>query len=58
MTGMAAEYGMAVLEGRIRALMRCLREDPASAVAITDELGAEIDRAASALQEALRGETV
>jgi len=58
MAGMAAEYGMAALEGRLRTLMHLVREDPVSAGAIADELEPEIVRTATAMREALNGELV
>ena len=50
MAGMAAEYGMAALESRVRALMQLLREEMASAAGIAGELEPEILRAATALR--------
>ena len=58
MAGMAAEYGMAALESRLRMLMHLVRDDAASAGAIAEELEAEIVRAATAMREALHGELV
>jgi signal transduction histidine kinase/CheY-like chemotaxis protein len=56
MAGMSAEYGMAALESRIRALMQLLREEMASAAGIAGELEPEIRRAATAMREALQVE--
>ena len=58
MAGMAAEYGMAALEIRLRTLMRALRDQPDAAAAIGEELEADVARAAEALREALRIEMV
>jgi signal transduction histidine kinase/DNA-binding NarL/FixJ family response regulator len=58
MAGMAAEYGMAALESRVRMLMQLVREEPASAGAIADELEAEIVRTATAMRQALHSEMV
>jgi signal transduction histidine kinase/DNA-binding response OmpR family regulator len=56
--GMAAEYGMAALEARMRLLMQIVREDPHAAAAMADELEAEVFRAGAALREALNIEMV
>ena len=59
MVGMAAGYGMAALEARLRALMLAARgSDTAHAAALAVELDAELSMAASALREALATETV
>ena len=58
MVGMAAEYGMSALEGRVRSLMPLVRPETASAAAIAKELEAEIVRAAAALREVLQSEMV
>ncbi|HME25654.1 MAG TPA: PAS-domain containing protein [Acetobacteraceae bacterium] len=58
MVGMAAEYGMAILETRLRALMQAMRQTPESAGALTEELEAELFRAATALREAFHIEMV
>jgi CheY-like chemotaxis protein len=58
MAGMAAEYGMAALESRVRMLMHLVHEEPASASVIGEELEAEILRTATAMREALHIETV
>ncbi len=58
MAGMAAEYGMTALEARVRMLMQIVRDDPASAVAMSDDLEAEVSRAGVALREALNIEMV
>jgi two-component system, sensor histidine kinase and response regulator len=58
MAGMAAEYGMTALESRVRMLMQLMREEPASASAIAEELEAEIVRTATAMRDALHIETV
>lgn len=54
MIGMAAGYGMAALEARLRALMAAARADEAAQVAVlASELDAELRMAATALHEAL-----
>jgi signal transduction histidine kinase/ActR/RegA family two-component response regulator len=53
MAGMAAEYGMAVVESRLRALLRAVTDEPGAVAAIGEELEAEMVRAANALREAL-----
>jgi signal transduction histidine kinase/CheY-like chemotaxis protein len=59
MVGMAAGYGMAALEARLRALMLAARgSDTAQAVALAVELDAELSMAADALREALAIEMV
>ena len=58
MAGMAAEYGMAVLENRLRALLRAVTDEPGAVAAIGEELDAEMVRAANALREALHIEMV
>lgn len=58
MSGMAAEYGMAALEVRLRALMRAIRDEPDTAAALGDELETEMETAAVALREVLRIEMV
>ena len=58
MAGMAAEYGMAALEARVRTLMRLARDDPGSIAAMAEELQVEVFRAGSALREALHIEMV
>jgi CheY-like chemotaxis protein/HPt (histidine-containing phosphotransfer) domain-containing protein len=58
MAGMAAEYGMAALESRVRMLMQLMRAEPASARAIAAELEDEIVRTATAMREALQTEMV
>jgi len=59
MVGMAAGYGMAALEARLRALMQAARgSDPARAAALAVELDAELSMAANALREALAIEMV
>src|SRR5271166_2656381 len=58
MAGMAAEYGMAMLETRLRALMQAMRQTPESAGALTEDLEAELFRAATALREAFHIEMV
>ena len=58
MAGMAAEYGMAALEARLRALLRSVNDEPASFAAVGDELEAEIILAANAIRDALRIEMV
>ena len=59
MVGMAAGYGMAALEARLRALMMAARgSDTARAAVLAVELDAELSMAASALREALAIEMV
>jgi signal transduction histidine kinase/DNA-binding response OmpR family regulator len=58
MAGIAAEYGMAALEMRLRALLRAASDEPDAAGAISDALEAEMVRAADAMREALRIEMV
>ncbi len=59
MVGMAAGYGMAALEARLRALMLAARgSDTARAAALAVELEGELNMAASALREALAIEMV
>ena len=59
MVGMAAGYGMAALELRLRALMLAARgSDTARAAALAVELDAELSMAADALREALSIEMV
>jgi CheY-like chemotaxis protein len=59
MVGMAAGYGMASLEARLRALMLAARgSDTGRAAALAVELDAELSMAADALREALSIEMV
>ena len=58
MAGMSAEYGMATVEALLRALTETVRRTPESAGALTEELEAELFRAATALREALQIEMV
>ncbi len=59
MVGMAAGYGMAALEARLRALMRAAhRGDNAAAATLADALDADLTRAAAALRGTLAIETV
>jgi CheY-like chemotaxis protein len=58
MAGMAAEYGLQVLEVRLRAIIRTVQDEPGEAAAIGEELEAEIITAATALRETLRIEMV
>ena len=59
MVGMAAGYGMAALEARLRALMLAARgSDTARAAALAVELDTELSMAADALREALSIEMV
>ena len=58
MAGMSAEYGMAALEARLRALMRAMGRTPNSADALADGLETELFRAAAALREAFHIEMV
>ena len=56
MAGMSAEYGMAGLEMRLRALLRAVIDEPGAIVGISDELEAEMVRTGSAIREALHVE--
>jgi HPt (histidine-containing phosphotransfer) domain-containing protein len=58
MAGMAAEYGMAMLEARVRAVMQLAHGDTGSAAEMAEELEAEMSRAATALRAAVHGEMV
>jgi len=58
MAGMAAEYGMAALEMRMRALMQLAKVDPDSAIAAAEQVEAEVARAGDALRAALQHEIV
>ena len=58
MAGMAAGYGMAALEARLRALLRVARDEPAEAAVLSEELETEIFNAGAALREALQIEMV
>ena len=59
MVGMAAGYGMASLEGRLRALMLAARgSDTARAAVLAAELDADLSVAANALRDALAIEIV
>ncbi len=58
MAGMAAEYGMASLESRLRALMQSDCHEATSAAPLIDDVAAELRRTAAALQEALGTELV
>jgi CheY-like chemotaxis protein len=58
MAGMAAGYGMAALEARLRALMRQARDEPGAGAAQAEELEVEIFTAGAALREALQIEMV
>jgi signal transduction histidine kinase/FixJ family two-component response regulator len=58
MAGMAASYGMAALDARLRALLRAAHENPGSAAAMCEQLEAEIFDAGTALREALQIEMV
>ena len=58
MAGMSAEYGMATLEARLRALLRTVGRTPNSADALADGLETELFRAAAALREAVQIEMV
>jgi signal transduction histidine kinase/CheY-like chemotaxis protein len=58
MAGMAAEYGMATLESRLRAMMQIARDDLLSAATLAEALEADLARAARALRDALQIETV
>jgi signal transduction histidine kinase/ActR/RegA family two-component response regulator len=57
MAGMAAEYGLAALEARLRALLHAATGEP-DAGNITGELEAELGRAAEAMRETLHIEMV
>ncbi|HTI84079.1 MAG TPA: PAS-domain containing protein [Acetobacteraceae bacterium] len=56
--GMAAEYGMASLEMRLRALLHAVIDEPGAIGTIIDELESEMDRTGSAMREALHIEMV
>jgi signal transduction histidine kinase/DNA-binding NarL/FixJ family response regulator len=59
MVGMAAGYGMAALEARLRALMQAARRgDGTVAATLADVLDADLTRAAEALRGSLTTETV
>jgi hypothetical protein len=58
MAGMSAEYGMSMLETRLRALMQATRETPEALGPRAEELEAELFRAATALREAFHIEMV
>jgi CheY-like chemotaxis protein len=58
MAGMAAEYGLAALEMRLRALLRATGREPNAIGGISDELEAEMVRAAVAMREKLHIEVV
>ena len=58
MAGMAAEYGMAALEARLRALMQTMGRTPNSAGVLADGLEVELFRAAAAMREAFHIEMV
>jgi CheY-like chemotaxis protein len=59
MVGMAAGYGMAALEARLRALMQAARgSDIGRVAALAVELDAELSMAANALRDALAIEIV
>ena len=58
MAGMAAEYGMAALEARLRALLRAVNDEPAVFATVGDDLEADMILAANALREALHIEMV
>lgn len=53
MAGIAAEYGLAAFEMRLRALLRAASDERDAIAAISDELEAEMARAVSAMREAL-----
>jgi hypothetical protein len=58
MAGMAAEYGLAALEARLRALMRSEGRTPNSAGVLADGLEVELFRATAAVREAFHVEMV
>lgn len=58
MAGIAAEYGLAALEMRLRALLRAASGEPGAIGGISDELEAEMERAALAMREKLHIEVV
>jgi signal transduction histidine kinase/DNA-binding response OmpR family regulator len=58
MAGMSAEYGMSMLETRLRALVQATRETPEALGPRAEELEAELFRAATALREAFHIEMV
>jgi signal transduction histidine kinase/DNA-binding response OmpR family regulator len=58
MAGMAAEYGMATLEARLRTLLEVVRQTPEAAGPLSEELEAELFRAATALRQTFHIELV
>ena len=58
MAGMAAEYGMATLEAKLRALMQTMGRTPNSASVLADGLEVELFRATAAMREAFDIEMV
>jgi hypothetical protein len=58
MAGMAAEYGLAALEARLRALIRTMGRAPNAAGVLADGLEVELFRAAAAMREAFHIEMV
>ncbi len=58
MAGMAAEYGLAALEARLRALMRSMGRPPNAVGVLADGLQAELFRATDAMREAFHIEMV
>ena len=58
MAGMAAEYGMASLEARLRTLMQTACQEPMALSPCVDEVAAELSRTVAALRQALGTELV
>jgi HPt (histidine-containing phosphotransfer) domain-containing protein len=58
MAGMAAEYGMASLEARLRTLMQTACQEPVALSPCVDDVAAELSRTVAALRQALGTELV
>lgn len=58
MAGMAAEYGMASLEMRLRVLLHAVIDGPGAIGAVIDQLESEMERTGNAMREALHIEMV
>jgi signal transduction histidine kinase/ActR/RegA family two-component response regulator len=58
MAGMAAEYGMASLEARLRTLLQTACQEPIALLNSVEEVAAELSRTVAALREALGTELV
>jgi len=58
MAGMAAGYGMASLEARLRAVKQTACQEPNSLMTSVDDVAAELRRTVEALREALGTELV